>query len=90
MARHPRGPQIGEDDSAGPAPSAAAPRVLAGPVFSQPQPTPDPTIFKIKHPSDNDAYAVIDQLNKEGKLQALPFPAPRGEGAEPQLTLEAS
>jgi hypothetical protein len=89
MARPPRRSQTVDDGSAGPTPGAAPPRVLAGPVYSQPQPTPDPTIFKIKHPSDNDAYAAIDQLNKEGKLQALPFPAPRGDGAEPRLTLEA-
>jgi hypothetical protein len=65
-----------------------SPRVLAGPIFSQPQPTPDPTVFRIKHPSDNDAYTAIDQLQKDGKLQALPFPLPRGGEAEPQLTLE--
>jgi hypothetical protein len=64
-------------------------RVLKAPVYSQPQPTPDPTVFKVKHPSDNDAYKIIDQLNAEGKLHALPFPPPRGGAAEPQLTLEA-
>src|SRR3984885_1971791 len=61
-------------------------RLLEAPVFSQPQPTPDPKTFKVKHPSDNDAYKAIDKLNAEHKLHALPFPAPRG-GAEPQLTL---
>ena len=64
-----------------------APRILAGPVFSQPVPTADPGVFTIKHPSDNDAYAIVDQLNKEGKLQAMPFPPPRGGAAEPRLTL---
>jgi hypothetical protein len=63
-------------------------RTLAGPVFSQPEPTPDPTVFRIKHPSDDDAYAEIDELNREGKIQPLPFPAPRGPGPEPTLTLE--
>jgi len=63
------------------------PRLLAGPVYSQPQPTADPSVFKITHPSDNAAYAIIDQLNKEGKLLAMPFPAPRGGGPEPMLTL---
>ncbi|HLZ98931.1 MAG TPA: hypothetical protein VKP66_13410, partial [Steroidobacteraceae bacterium] len=29
---------------------------------------------------------MIDELNREHKLQAMPFPAPRG-GTEPQLTL---
>jgi len=62
------------------------PRVLAAPVFGQPVPTADPTIFAVKHPSDADAYKIIDQLNAEHKLHALPFPAPRG-GVEPRLTL---
>src|SRR5215469_15047795 len=35
-------------------------RLLSGPVFSQPQPTPDPTIFKVRHPSDGPAYKEID------------------------------
>ena len=82
MARHPSHPNPNPDPAPG-----APPRVLAGPVFSQPEPTPDPTIFKIKHPSDNDAYAIIDKLNAEHKLLPLPFPAPRGAGPEPRLTL---
>ena len=72
--------------------AAAAPwvhpvRDLGQPVFSQPQPTPDPTLFRVNHPSDGPAYAAIDQLNKQHKLLPLPFPLPRG-GVEPQLTLE--
>jgi len=59
---------------------------LAGPVFAQPQPTPDPTQFEVKHPSDNPAYKEIDKLNAEHKLAPLPFPAPRGV-PEPRLTL---
>ena len=62
------------------------PRTLSAPVFAQPEPTEDPSIFKIKHPSDGDAYKIIDQLNKEGRIQPMPFPAPRGV-PEPQLTL---
>ncbi|PLZ01408.1 metallophosphoesterase [Burkholderia sp. WAC0059] len=61
-------------------------RVLARPVFSQPQPTPDPQTFVIKHASDAAAYRKIDELNREHKIKPLPFPAPRG-GAEPRLTL---
>ena len=57
------------------------------PVFAQPEPTADPTIFKIKHPSDGAAYKIIDQLNKEHRLRAMPFPMPRGGAPEPQLTL---
>ena len=65
----------------------ASGRVLKSPVFAQPEPTADPTIFKIKHPSDDDAYKIIDKLNSEHKIEALPFPAPRGKGKEPQLAL---
>ncbi|MEQ5843083.1 metallophosphoesterase [Paraburkholderia acidicola] len=61
-------------------------RVLDKPVFSQPQPTADPTVFRIVHPSDDAAYKEIDKLNAEHKLFPLPFPAPRG-GVEPQLSL---
>lgn len=60
-------------------------RTLATPVFSQPQPTPDPQTFVVRHASDAAAYKVIDELNKEHKLKALPFPAPRGS-TEPRLT----
>jgi len=61
-------------------------RKAAKPVFAQPNPTEDPTTFHIPHASDGASYKVIDQLNLEHKLHALPFPAPRG-GAEPRLTL---
>ena len=64
------------------------PTALTQPVFAQPQPTPDPTRFEIKHPSDNPEYKKIDELNREHKLTAIPFPAPRGL-PEPQLTLAA-
>jgi len=57
------------------------------PIFAQPEATADPSTFKIKHPSDNPAYKVIDQLNKEKKINPLPFPPPRG-GVEPTLTLQ--
>jgi hypothetical protein len=62
---------------------------LNKPVFAQPQVTPDPTTFEIKHPSDNSAYKQIDELNREHKLAPLPFPAPRGL-PEPKLTLAAA
>jgi Calcineurin-like phosphoesterase len=61
---------------------------LGKPVFSQPEPTEDPTRFEIKHPSDNPAYKQIDELNREHKIQPLPFPPPRGL-PEPTLTLAA-
>lgn len=87
MARRPRGPLTGAGAPSDPLAPTGPPRLLAGPVYSQPQPTADPSVFKITHPSDNAAYAIIDQLNKEGKLLAMPFPAPRGGGPEPMLTL---
>ena len=64
------------------------PVAMAGPVFAQPQPTADPTKFEIRHPSDNPAYQKIDELNREHKLEPLPFPPPRGL-PEPKLTLAA-
>jgi hypothetical protein len=65
---------------------AAQTRTLSAPVFAQPEPTADPSTFKIKHPSDDAAYKIIDELNAEHKLEPLPFPLPRG-GAEPTLNL---
>src|SRR5215467_10966802 len=62
-------------------------RKLTSPVFAQPEPTPDPTVFKVKHPSDGPAYKAIDALNAAHDLKAMTFPAPRGRGPEPQLTL---
>ncbi len=77
--------------SAGPKRPARSPgdrkkRSLAAPVFSQPEPTPDPSTFKVKHPSDDAAYKLIDELNAEHKIKPLPFPSPRG-GTEPRLSL---
>jgi hypothetical protein len=66
-----------------------APSDIGHPVFAQPQPTPDPTKFEIKHGSDNAAYKKIDELNREHKLAPIPFPNPRGfspEKPEPVLT----
>ena len=65
---------------------SAPTRILNDPVFSQPQPTADPETFRIRHPTDQDAYSAIDKLNAEHKLHALPFPSPRGT-PEPILTL---
>jgi hypothetical protein len=84
MARKPKGGG-GSGGSSGDG-AAPAPRILDGPVFSQPQPTADPTVFRLKHASDKDAYLAIDELNKQGKIKPLPFPAPRGV-PEPRLSL---
>jgi hypothetical protein len=76
----------------GQAPAQSAPIDTAGvteldkPVFAQPEPTPDPKKFEVKHPSDGPAYKQIDQLNKEHKITPLPFPDPR-DLPEPVLTL---
>jgi hypothetical protein len=70
-----------------PTPPVPAPRPVGHPVFAQPQPTADPTTFRVTHPSDGPAYAKIDQLNKQHLIFPLPFPAPRG-GVEPRLTLD--
>jgi hypothetical protein len=61
-------------------------RRLKQPVFAQPQPTPDPTLFRVRHASDKAAYRRIDELNREHRIAPLPFPAPRGL-PEPQLSL---
>jgi Calcineurin-like phosphoesterase len=64
-----------------------ASRVVGHPVFAQPEPTADPTEFRITHGSDTAAYKEIDQLNREHKVFPLPFPAPRGV-PEPRVSLE--
>jgi hypothetical protein len=59
-------------------PAGRTKRSLAAPAFALPEPTPDPSTFKIEHPSDADAYKLIDELNAEHKIVPLPFPLPRG------------
>ena len=84
MAKRKRSaPSTGRGKPANPPPRR---RVLAAPVFSQPEPTADPSTFKVKHPSDAAAYKLIDELNAEHKINPLPFPTPRG-GTEPELSL---
>lgn len=50
------------------------------PAFGQPLPGPDPSGFKVPHPSDNQLYSKVNTKLVE------PFPAPR-DGTEPVLTL---
>ncbi len=69
-------------------PPPVPPRIVGAPVFAQPEPTADPTIFKVKHQSDGAAYKEIDALNKQHALTAMPFPAPRSSDSEPRLTLD--
>ena len=65
-------------------------RTLDRPEFAQPQPTPDPATFVVKHPSDDPLYTSLDAYNKEHGLHATPFPNPRGfpQNPEPRLTLQ--
>ncbi len=84
-SRKPRTAPVTADSS--PAAPFSVTRQLASPVFAQPEPTADPSTFRIRHPSDTAAYKQIDQLNAEHRLQPLPFPLPRGL-PEPQLHLE--
>jgi hypothetical protein len=78
----------GEMSRGAPNPAGKHPRPVSGPIFGQPKPTADPTTFVVRHPSDDPAYKIIDELNAEGRIKPLPFPAPRG-GVEPVLGLEA-
>jgi hypothetical protein len=87
MARNPATPTGGSNGDQPSSLPTVPPRKLGSPVFAQPEPTPDPTIFKVKHPSDGPAYKEIDKLNAEHRIQPLPFPPPRGQGPEPLLTL---
>jgi hypothetical protein len=85
MARHPDHRKPKTPAQADPVDNVG-PVEIGHPAFAQPDPTPDPTKFEIRHPSDNPAYKQIDELNREHKLFSLPFPPPRGL-PEPRLTL---
>lgn len=80
MPRHARNSRSAPNGVPPQPPVAPATRNLDGPVFGQPEPTADPSTFKVNHPSDGPAYMAIDQLNKQGRLKAMPFDAPRGSG----------
>ncbi|HLH33761.1 MAG TPA: metallophosphoesterase [Alloacidobacterium sp.] len=64
-----------------PKPTPAPTQSSNQPVFAQPTPTPDPTSFKVPHPSDSGLYKKVNTK------QLQPIPAPRGGAAEPILTL---
>ncbi len=49
------------------------------PTFSQGRPTPDPTRFRVPHPSDAELYKRIQGLLYE---DVVPFPAARGTAAD--------
>jgi hypothetical protein len=52
------------------------------PAFGQPVPGPDPSSFKVPHPSDDGLYKLVNDKLVE------PFPPPRGGAVEPVLTFE--
>jgi hypothetical protein len=89
MPRHEKSDSAGPPKNGDSGLNSAPTRSLSEPVFSQPQPTADPETFRIRHPTDKDAYAAIDKLNAEHKIKPLPFPSPRGV-PEPILTLAAA
>ncbi len=62
---------------------AKIPNKTQPPLFGQPEPSADPTKFKIPHASDDAAYKILD---KE-KLKPIPFPT-WSAGAEPVLKLQ--
>ena len=85
-----RPPENDRNDGARPPATGPWPaRPTSRPLFAEPEPTPDPGTFKVKHTSDTASYHAIDELNREHKLHPLPFPPPRG-GAEPVLSLAKS
>src|ERR1700730_2484074 len=43
------------------------------PVFGEPQPSVDPTKYKVPHASDAQAYAQMETLIKASKFLPLPF-----------------
>lgn len=69
-------------------PHDTEPTRVSRPAFAQPEFTPDPTSFVVRHTNDEKVYKEIDQLNREHELFPLPFPMPRGL-PEPRLTLAA-
>lgn len=56
------------------------------PRFAQPEVTPDPTRYVVKHASDGAAYKTLDEMARAHELRPIPFPKARG-GDEPVLTL---
>ncbi len=67
-----------------PPPENTQPIPTDGPQFGQPQATPDPTTFVVKHGSDNGAYKIIDSTPQ------FPRPFPVLDTTEPVVTLEES
>ena len=62
---------------------------VSAPIYAEPDPTPDPTKYKVAHASDKQAYAEMDALIKASKFLPLPFPVVP-DLAEPVLSLAAA
>lgn len=60
------------------------PKAVVQPQFAEPQATPDPQKFLVRHPSDTPAYKILDTTPH---LPPLAFDAPRGL-PEPVMRLE--
>src|SRR5580693_525060 len=73
-----------KQDPGAPPPSGNTENIPAsGPQFGEPDPTPGPTRFTVKHGSDAAAYKILDS---EGQLPPRPFPVVEGMD-EPTLSL---
>jgi hypothetical protein len=81
MPKKPKPPKHSKRHPA-PPPDNNNPIPTDGPQFGQPQPSPDPTKFVIKHGSDSGAYKIIDSTPQYPR----PFPVVDGV-VEPTLTL---
>lgn len=58
-----------------------------GPRFAQPEITPEPNRYLVRHRSDGPAYKILDEEARAHELQPMAFPKSRGDGDEPVLTL---
>lgn len=64
----------GQVNSGGTSPGQASGKPVPLPIYAEPNPTPDPTKYKVPHASDTQAYAEMDSLIKASKFLPLPFP----------------
>jgi hypothetical protein len=80
-----RAPRHSKSTKAGaPGSVLGAPKPVTKPQFAEPQATPDPTQFLVRHASDTAAYKILDATPN---LPPLPFDPPRGL-PEPTMLLE--
>lgn len=78
-------PSQGGTDS-GPTQGNTEPHPTDGPQFAQPSPIPDSGKYAVQHPSDTQAYKILDAEARAGELGPTAFPPSRG-GVEPRLQL---